>query len=242
MSDNLGITPGSGAEVATTEVDGVHHQRLKVEFGPDGAATLVVDSTGQRLPVSDPVAQASLVSILAAVDGLEGFTDGLETLQGAGNTSLASILAKLSSDPATQTTLAAVLAAAGATGDAASASTLVGLLKAIKASLAGTLTIAAQAPADQAGTLTDGRKTVTAAGTAEAIRASLACKWVTVTALLTNTLQVNVGGSGSLATSGGSTGTALQPGGSVTLPVSNANLVFVDARVSGEGVSFTVGA
>jgi hypothetical protein len=96
-------------------------------------------------------------------------------------------------------------------------------------------------PADQVSTLTSGRKTVAAAGTAEAIRASLACKWVLVSALLTNTSQVNVGGSAALAAAGTSTGTPLNPGASVTLPVSNANLVFVDAGTSGDGVSFTVG-
>lgn len=106
----------------------------------------------------------------------------------------------------------------------------------------GTVAVSIAAAADVAGTLTDGRKTVAAAGTAEAIRASLACKWVTVTALLTNTTQVNVGGSGALATLGASTGTPLLAGGSVTIPTSNANLVFVDARTTGEGVSFTVGS
>jgi hypothetical protein len=59
--------------------------------------------------------------------------------------------------------------------------------------------------------------------------------------LLTNTSQVNVGGSAALAAAGTSTGTPLNPGASVTLPVSNANLVFVDAGTSGDGVSFTVG-
>jgi hypothetical protein len=97
-------------------------------------------------------------------------------------------------------------------------------------------------PPDQVAALTDGRKTVTAAGTAEAIRASLACKWVTVTALLTNTSQVNIGGSGVLATLGASNGTPLLPGSSITIPIDNASKVFVDARVSSEGVSFTVGA
>lgn len=98
------------------------------------------------------------------------------------------------------------------------------------------------APGDLAATLTDGRKTVTTPGTALAVRASLACKWVLVTALKTNTDQVNVGGSGVLATLGGSTGSPLAAGESVTLPASNANLVYVDARVAGEGVSFTVGS
>lgn len=95
---------------------------------------------------------------------------------------------------------------------------------------------------DVASTLTDGRKTVTTPGTAVAVRASLGCDWVCVTALKTNTDQVNVGGSGVLATSGSSTGSPLAAGESVTIPVDNASKVFVDARVAGEGVSFTVGS
>jgi len=47
-----------------------------------------------------------------------------------------------------------------------------------------------------------GRKTVTAAGTAEALAASTACKLITITALLSNTGVVCVGGSGVVATFG----------------------------------------
>jgi hypothetical protein len=49
MADNLGISVGSDATVATEDVSGVHHQKVKVEFGGDGAATLV-ESTAP-LPV-----------------------------------------------------------------------------------------------------------------------------------------------------------------------------------------------
>jgi hypothetical protein len=113
-------------------------------------------------------------------------------------------------------------------------------LESITAVVSGTVAISA--PPDQATTLTDGRKTSTTPGTAVAIRAALVCKWVTVTALVTNTQQVNVGGSGVLGTLGASTGTPLLPGGSISLPVDNASKVFIDPRVSGEGVSFTVGS
>jgi hypothetical protein len=95
---------------------------------------------------------------------------------------------------------------------------------------------------DVATSFTNGRKTVTSAGTAEAIRATLACKWVAVTALPTNTQQVNIGGSGVLAASGTQTGVPLLPGDSVTLPVTDAATVFVDSRVNAEGVSFVVGS
>ena len=104
------------------------------------------------------------------------------------------------------------------------------------------LPVAPSTSGDVATTLTDGRQTVTTPGTAVAIRASLACRWVIVTALRTNTAQVNVGGSGVLATVGGTTGTSLLAGESVTIPIDNASKVFVDARTAGEGVSFTVGA
>jgi hypothetical protein len=107
---------------------------------------------------------------------------------------------------------------------------------------ANPLVVSVGASSDRSTTLVDGRKTSTTPGTAVALRASLACKWVAVTALVTNTAQVNVGGSGVLGTLGASTGTPLLPGGSITIPVDDASKVFIDPRVSGEGVSFTVGS
>lgn len=98
------------------------------------------------------------------------------------------------------------------------------------------------AKTDVATTLTDGRKTVTTPGTAVALRATLACKWVTGNALFSNTQQVNIGGSGVLAATGTSTSRALQPGDPFSYPVSDAALLFIDARVAGEGVSFLVGS
>lgn len=82
MADNLDIRDGSGntKTVATTETGEVHTPHHR-----------------------DPEA-------IAALGTLAGHVDGLETLGGLTNTALASILAKLSADPATQTTLAAVLA------------------------------------------------------------------------------------------------------------------------------------
>lgn len=86
-----------------------------------------------------------------------------------------------------------------------------------------------------------GRKVTASAGTAVALAASTACKWVLVSALTANTQQVNVGLTGVVAASGTSTGVPLLPGASVLLPVANVSTVFVDSRVSGEGVSFVYG-
>lgn len=41
MADNIDVTPGTGSTVATEDVGGVQHQKVKVEYGADGAATLV---------------------------------------------------------------------------------------------------------------------------------------------------------------------------------------------------------
>lgn len=38
MADNIAITPGSGANVATDDVSGVHYQRVKLDGGGDGVA------------------------------------------------------------------------------------------------------------------------------------------------------------------------------------------------------------
>lgn len=64
------------------------------------------------LSTEDAAALALLHTDLATT--LAGFLDGLEALIGTTNSGNAAILAKLSADPATQTTLAALLAAAGA--------------------------------------------------------------------------------------------------------------------------------
>lgn len=39
MADNVAVTAGSGTTIATDDVGGVQHQRVKVEFGADGSAT-----------------------------------------------------------------------------------------------------------------------------------------------------------------------------------------------------------
>lgn len=99
------------------------------------------------------------------------------------------------------------------------------------------------AKTDVVSTLTNNRKTVTAAGTAEALVATATpCKWVRVCAFGGNTQQVQIGGSGVVAASGSSTGVLLFAGEKETIPVDDVHKVFVDARVSGEGVSFYYGS
>lgn len=63
MADNVIVNQPSsvGATIATEDVSGVQHQKVKVEFGGDGVATLV--DTGTPLPVTDAAAESSLASI-----------------------------------------------------------------------------------------------------------------------------------------------------------------------------------
>lgn len=102
--------------------------------------------------------------------------------------------------------------------------------------------VAVNTPPDSVTTLTDGRKTIATAGTAAAIRASLACKWVIVTALKVNTADVYVGGASVSADVDTEVGTPLAAGESLTIPIDNASKVFIDVLVNGEGVTFTVGS
>jgi hypothetical protein len=83
--------------------------------------------------------------------------------------------------------------------------------------------------------LLQGVVTVTTPGTEVQLAANQACKMVTVVALPTNTGYIYVGNS---AVSSSSFGAKLAAGGYVTIPVSNLNLVYVDADRSGDGASY----
>jgi len=77
-------------------------------------------------------------------------------------------------------------------------------------------------------------QTVTTAGTRVQLP-NYACREVTIIALRTNTGRIYVGGSDVSSTVYGAD---LGPQDSITLPVSNTNLIYIDASVSGEGISY----
>src|SRR3990167_8155310 len=78
MADDVQITAGSGTTIATEDVAGVHHQKVKVEFGADGAATVV--ETGVGLPVETELTTGDLDTgggtDTRAVVGLVGSASG----------------------------------------------------------------------------------------------------------------------------------------------------------------------
>lgn len=86
----------------------------------------------------------------------------------------------------------------------------------------------------------DGRKTVAVAGTAvRLVSSNTPCRKVDIQALPSNTDQVAVGSSAVVATAGSERGTVLAPGGTATLSVQDLYALYIDAAVSGEGVTFT---
>ena len=85
----------------------------------------------------------------------------------------------------------------------------------------------------------DGRKTVTTAGTAETLAVSTAAKAVIITAETDNTGYVVVGGSTVVAALATRRGTPLNAGDTVALEIDNLADIYLDATVSGEGVTYT---
>lgn len=87
-----------------------------------------------------------------------------------------------------------------------------------------------------------GRATVTAAGTAEQLTStSTKCIWVTVTAELNNTGVICIGGSSVVAALATRTGTPLEAGDSAYVPIADLSYLYIDATVTGDGVTYDYG-
>lgn len=88
MADNLGYTPGTGAEVATDEIGGKHYQRFKLIHGADGVNDGDV-STINPLPIDDGGNRVSTAnSSTADVDAAEEFLGTWEDVSGYSSLSL----------------------------------------------------------------------------------------------------------------------------------------------------------
>ncbi len=71
MADNLGITTGTSASVATDDVGGAHYQRIKLDVGGDGAS-LPVSANANAIPVK---ALDDVITIDCTVD-TSAYADG----------------------------------------------------------------------------------------------------------------------------------------------------------------------
>lgn len=93
------------------------------------------------------------------------------------------------------------------------------------------------AGASTSSTITAGNKTVTTAGTSETLAGSTACTKVIIQAFTSNTDYVAVGGSPLFPNVTG-TGIVLGAGDSTEIEIANLESVWVDAKVSSEGMRF----
>lgn len=82
MVDNVAVTPGAGATIATDDVAGVQYQRVKVDLGGDGAASPLLrgqQSTANSLPVTLPSDQGVLAVTVSGTVDTELTTADLDT-------------------------------------------------------------------------------------------------------------------------------------------------------------------
>ena len=78
MADNVGYTPGEGAQIAADEIAGVLHQRAKVQFGEDGSATDVSAANPLPVAVGGVSTEATLSALKTSVDALNAKIAALE--------------------------------------------------------------------------------------------------------------------------------------------------------------------
>lgn len=109
MSDNVSVTPGAGASIATDDVGGIQYQLVKPAFGEDGTATMVSDTdplpiAAATLPLPDGAASESTQQ-----DVLTALTDPIAELppQPIVATSPFTYIRKTSSSATTTTIIAA---------------------------------------------------------------------------------------------------------------------------------------
>jgi len=76
MADNVGYTPGTGADIAADDVGGVLHQRVKIGVGADGTAVDVSDAN--PMPVTDGNSQNLLVRIFNILAAPLGYDKSLQ--------------------------------------------------------------------------------------------------------------------------------------------------------------------
>ncbi len=86
--------------------------------------------------------------------------------------------------------------------------------------------------------MNDNRKTVTVAGTREQIAIATPCSKVIITAMISNTGYVVVGGSTVVAAEATRRGIPLVAGQSMEINIGNLSKIYIDAEVTGEGITY----
>ncbi len=90
MTDNVAVTPGTGATIAADDISSVYYQRVKISHGADGSATDT--STASPLPtrkvgaslVAAPTVTAGIYSANDAVGSTMSFANAARATGGKG--------------------------------------------------------------------------------------------------------------------------------------------------------------
>jgi hypothetical protein len=118
MADFVSITPGSGADIATDEIAGLKHQRVKISVGADGSATdlafgqalsgaslpVVIASDQSAISVSGPATDAQLRATPLPISGT------VTANAGTGTMAVSAASLPLPAGAATEASLSAILA------------------------------------------------------------------------------------------------------------------------------------
>ena len=73
MADNVAITAGSGTDIATDDVGGVHYQKIKPAYGAADSATLVSETAPLPVRMGTPATGLTTRSEQCALPADSGF-------------------------------------------------------------------------------------------------------------------------------------------------------------------------
>lgn len=96
MADNVGYTPGSGVTIASDDIGGVHHQRVKISIGGDGSASDIAGDTTNGIDVD--------ITRIAAGENFLGFVGSKQITVSSNFTRPADTTAYAAGDAVTNST------------------------------------------------------------------------------------------------------------------------------------------
>lgn len=90
MADNVNITPGTGATIATDDVSGAQYQRIKVDGGGDGASSPILGDSTNGLDVDVTRVSGNVTVVQATAANLNATITGSVTV-GAGTANIGDV-------------------------------------------------------------------------------------------------------------------------------------------------------
>ena len=220
---------------------GVEATALRVTIASDSTGLLSIDDNGGSITVDGTITEANSAAIAASLSVLDDWDETdrakVNLIVGQAGIAAGTGVDGVTVPRVTLATNVALPAGTNAIGKLA-ANSGVDIGDVDVASIATGTNAIGRVGHDITG-IGHGVKTVTSAGTDEALAGSTACKRVVIQAQTDNTTGIAVGGSGVDATIATGTGVFLNPGDAFELEIDNLADVFIDALTNGEGARYT---